>query len=82
MRLKRFGLLNRKMMLAAINELDAAADVDLRLDGTIVVFETAEEKEGFVADLEFAKQHGHEPEGYLLTEQNDVLSVGSFFHRC
>ncbi|RAK84391.1 FAD dependent oxidoreductase [Aspergillus costaricaensis CBS 115574] len=73
-KLRRFGLRNRNMMVDAITELGAVEETDLQLNGTIVVFETAEEKAGFVADLEWAREHGHEPEGYVIDDQEGVLS--------
>ncbi|KAL3457145.1 FAD dependent oxidoreductase-domain-containing protein [Aspergillus heterothallicus] len=72
-KLRQLGLRNGKMMLEALTELGAIEQTDTRLNGTIVVFETAEEREEFAADLEFARQQGHRPVGYLI-EAPEVLS--------
>lgn len=47
LRTRRLGIKNRDMMLECIEKQDAVEKVSLRVSGTIVVFETEEEKEKF-----------------------------------
>ncbi|GKZ21493.1 hypothetical protein AbraIFM66951_006676 [Aspergillus brasiliensis] len=73
-KLRVLGKKNRELMIDTITELGAVEETDLQLNGTIVVFETAEEKADFVADTEWAKEHGYEPEGYLIDDQESILA--------
>lgn len=71
-RLKKFAIRNRDMMLACIEDLRAAEEVDLCLNGTVVVFETEKEREEFMKDMEFAQSHEYEPENVYLTPEQTV----------
>lgn len=74
LRIRRLVLRNRDMMMDCVNELDAAAKVDLRLGGTIVVFATEEERQKFQGDLESARNQGYENECCILSPE-EVLKV-------
>ncbi|KAL5593008.1 hypothetical protein FOBRF1_012110 [Fusarium oxysporum] len=65
-KLKKAALRNRDLLLQAIEENNATEEVELRLNGTLTVFETQEERDTFIGDTEFCRQNGHEPEGYVL----------------
>lgn len=65
---------NRDMMLEAIDDLGIADEIDLCLTGGAAVFGSAEEREGFEKDLEFAKQLGMKCEGFISTPE-EVLQV-------
>ncbi|WYZ43388.1 hypothetical protein EsH8_VI_001087 [Colletotrichum jinshuiense] len=76
LRMRQMVLRNRDMLLDCIDELKAADDVDLRLNGTIVVFETAEERKEYELDIEFAAAYGHAHEGTILSAEEVIKKVG------
>jgi hypothetical protein len=67
-------LRNRDMVLAAVEKLDIADQVDLRMDGTITIFGSEAERESFKKDVAFAKDHGMKPEAVLLSPE-EVMQV-------
>jgi glycine/D-amino acid oxidase-like deaminating enzyme len=66
-RLKQYGAKNRDMMLDCIQSLGVADKVDLRLNGTVVVFETADERDAFLEDMAFAQSNDYHPENVHLS---------------
>ncbi|KAM0420366.1 hypothetical protein ACHAPT_011908 [Fusarium lateritium] len=68
-RLRQLPPRNRDMMLDAINELGLAEAVDLRVTGTAAVFGSAEEREEYKKDLEFARLAGMDCEGGIWTPE-------------
>ncbi|KAF5006900.1 hypothetical protein FDECE_6743 [Fusarium decemcellulare] len=66
LRLSRLGIRNRDLMLNAIGKLGIADEVDLKLTGTRVVFASQEERETYLAELEYAKTLGVSFEGHLV----------------
>lgn len=60
LQLRKFGKMNRDMMIETVEKLDAVEEVDLSLKGTLIVFEDEEERQRYIADLEFAKNIGME----------------------
>ncbi|KAF2009034.1 FAD dependent oxidoreductase [Aaosphaeria arxii CBS 175.79] len=75
-KLRKFGNINRDMMLDCIEKLGLSEDVDLRLNGNINVFETQEEKDNALEDIKFAKENGFEPEGYYLDPEATTKKFG------
>ncbi|KAF4450488.1 cytochrome P450 [Fusarium austroafricanum] len=69
-RLSHLGTRNRDLMLEAIDKLSAADDVDLRLTGTRVVFASEEERQTYLAELEYAKKLGISLEGHLVETED------------
>lgn len=67
-------LRNRDMTLGIVSELGVAEEIDLRLDGTLVVFKTAAQRRAFTEDLEFAVANGLVSEGELIGSA-EVLKV-------
>ncbi|KAL3487246.1 FAD dependent oxidoreductase [Aspergillus germanicus] len=74
-RIRQLTLTNRDMTLDIVAELGIAEDIDLRLDGTLVVFKTAEQREAFAEDLKFGIEHGLRHEGHLLSAEEVVKKV-------
>ncbi|KAF5228925.1 hypothetical protein FAUST_10724 [Fusarium austroamericanum] len=72
LRVRQMFLRNRDMTVDCIAQLGAESAVDLRMNGTIVVFETEAERDAFKEDFVFAQKLGHEPECQLLS-QDEVL---------
>ncbi|KAF2995970.1 hypothetical protein E8E14_004039 [Neopestalotiopsis sp. 37M] len=68
-RLKNAGRQNRTMLIDCVKKLGVAEKVDLHLHGTVVVFETEEEKGAYDRDVIFASEHGYNPEGYYLSPE-------------
>ncbi|KAF2012916.1 FAD dependent oxidoreductase [Aaosphaeria arxii CBS 175.79] len=66
MRLKKFAIRNRDMMIECIEKLDATEKVSLRLNGTVVVFETENERDAFQKDIDYATSKGYKSEGYII----------------
>lgn len=74
LRIRKLFLRNRDMMVEAIKDLDAAEKVDLRLNGTIVVFASEEERQKFNDDLQAARAAGYKEECCVLSPE-EVLKV-------
>ncbi|KAF4956241.1 hypothetical protein FSARC_11640 [Fusarium sarcochroum] len=74
-RLRSLPPLNRNMLLKVIDELGIAEAVDLRLQGTTTVFGSAEEREGYTKDLEFARQSGMECEGGIWSPEETLKKL-------
>ncbi|PVH75269.1 FAD dependent oxidoreductase [Cadophora sp. DSE1049] len=74
-RIRRMILRNRDMMLEVIEKLGVADEIDLRLDGGLAVFGSAEEREGFEKDMEFAQNHG-------MTLECSLLSPDQVLEKC
>ncbi|KAK8011599.1 FAD dependent oxidoreductase [Apiospora arundinis] len=72
LRIRGLLLKSRDMMLESVAELGAADKVDLRLDGTIVVFENEEERQKFQGDLAAAREQGYKEECYTLTPEETL----------
>ncbi|KAL4745063.1 hypothetical protein BDW72DRAFT_211796 [Aspergillus terricola var. indicus] len=66
LRIRRFNKINRELMLETIERLDAADKVDLSVKGTLIVFEDEEERQRYLDDDAFAREHGLEPEGFVV----------------
>lgn len=73
-RLSHLGTRNRDLMLAAIDQLGIAEEVDLKLDGTRVVFASEEERQVYLAELDYAKKAGITLEGRLV-EPDELCDV-------
>ncbi|KAL2855752.1 FAD dependent oxidoreductase [Aspergillus pseudodeflectus] len=69
LRIRRFNRMNRELMLETIEKLDAAEEVDLSVKGTLIVFEDEEERETYLKDEEFAREHGAELEGFVVDKE-------------
>lgn len=80
LRIRRLALRNRDMVLEAIRDMDGATAVDLRLNGSIGVFASAEERQEFESDLEWAKQQGYKPEGVVVGPE-EVVSVRTEYEK-
>lgn len=65
-RLSHLGTRNRDLMLEAIDRLDIADDVDLKLTGTRVVFASEKERNTYLDELKYAEEQGISLEGHLL----------------
>ncbi|KAL5592984.1 hypothetical protein FOBRF1_012086 [Fusarium oxysporum] len=65
-RLSRLGTRNRDLMLEAIDKLGAADEVDLELTGTRIVFASEEERQTYLAELDYAKKLGVSLEGHFV----------------
>jgi hypothetical protein len=76
LRIRRFNRMNRELMLETIEKLDAAEEVDLSVKGTLIVFEDEGERETYLKDEEFAREHGAELEGFVV-DKKWVLKVCS-----
>ncbi|KAL2817631.1 FAD dependent oxidoreductase [Aspergillus granulosus] len=66
LRIRRFNKVNRELMLKTIERLNATEDVDLSVKGTLIIFEDEEERQTYLRDDAFARQHGLEPEGFVV----------------
>ncbi|KAL5592992.1 hypothetical protein FOBRF1_012094 [Fusarium oxysporum] len=75
LRLSRLGTQNRDWILEAIAKLGIADQIDLKATGTRVVFASQEERETYLAGVEFAKQLGITFEGHM--DNTDELCKGS-----
>ncbi|KAH7127299.1 FAD dependent oxidoreductase [Dactylonectria macrodidyma] len=74
-RLRQLTRINREMMVAVIEELGCGESVDLNLTGSMVVFHSQEEREAFISDLEFSREHGLKTEGYLIDCEEVVKRI-------
>ncbi|KAF7555473.1 hypothetical protein G7Z17_g2159 [Cylindrodendrum hubeiense] len=74
-RIRQFTRTNREMMLAAIEKLGCAEAIDLSLSGTIVVFHSQEEREAFIEDLRFSREHGLKTEGYVIDGDEVAMRI-------
>jgi glycine/D-amino acid oxidase-like deaminating enzyme len=75
-RLAKLHTRNRDLMLAAMEKAGIANDVDLRLEGTRVVFASQQERDTYLAERQCAKELGIELESYLM-EAEDLCHVRS-----
>lgn len=78
-RLHQLTRINREMMVAAIEDMGCSKSVDLNLTGTMVVFHSQEEREAFISDLDFSREHGLKTEGYLV-DCEEVAKVSTVPH--
>ncbi|KAK8088438.1 FAD dependent oxidoreductase [Apiospora hydei] len=78
LRIRCLMLKSRDMLLECLDRLGAADRVDLRLDGTIVVFADDEERRKFRDDLAYAREQGYKAECCTLTPE-DVLKYGASY---
>ncbi|KAL4885746.1 FAD dependent oxidoreductase [Aspergillus karnatakaensis] len=69
LRIRRFNGMNRELMLKQIEDLDAVEEVELSLKGTLIVFETEEERQAYLQDEAYAKEHGHKLEGFVVDSE-------------
>lgn len=74
LRLSLLGIRNRDLMLEAIDNLGIADEIDLQLTGTRVVFATDEERQTYLAELDYAKELGVSFEGHLM-ESEELCKV-------
>ncbi|KAF5598366.1 hypothetical protein FPCIR_3189 [Fusarium pseudocircinatum] len=74
-RLRQLPPRNRDMLLKVIEELAIADEVDLRLNGTTAVFGSAEEREEYAKDLDFAHQAGMECEGEIWSSEETLKKL-------
>jgi glycine/D-amino acid oxidase-like deaminating enzyme len=74
LRMRNMVLKNRDMMIECISQLDAAEKVDLRLNGTMVVFASQEERQKFEDDLKYAREQGYKEECRILSPE-EILQV-------
>ncbi|TVY65230.1 hypothetical protein Focb16_v015439 [Fusarium oxysporum f. sp. cubense] len=69
-RLSRLGTHNRDLMLEAVEKIEAADQVDLNLTGTRVVFASDQERQTYLAELDYAQKLGISLEGrFIAAEQ-------------
>ncbi|KFA45676.1 hypothetical protein S40293_08036 [Stachybotrys chartarum IBT 40293] len=75
---------NRDMTISVIEQHNAQQKVDLNLGGSLLCFGSAGERDAFIADIAFCKEHGWEPEGKIITaeevQQNHGVSAKSAQH--
>ncbi|KAL4984983.1 FAD dependent oxidoreductase [Aspergillus falconensis] len=69
LRIRRLNRVNRELMLETIDKLEAADEVDLSVQGTLIVFEDEEERKTYIKDEEFAKEVGLELEGFVVDKE-------------
>lgn len=74
-RLREFPLRNKKRVLECIKSLGIAEYVDLRVDGTIVVFKSDEERVKYLKDDEWGRERNMEIEGVVLNPE-ETTKVG------
>jgi hypothetical protein len=77
-RWRQFLRTNREMMLAVIEELDAAEAVDLNLKGSMIVFASLEEREEFIKDQNYGRENGLKTESYVI-DAEEVVNVSFNF---
>lgn len=65
-RLRKMTLMNRDMMLEAMEKLGVAETVELNLSGSAAIFASQQERERFAADMEAARKHGYECECRIM----------------
>ncbi|EXM11582.1 FAD dependent oxidoreductase-domain-containing protein [Fusarium oxysporum II5] len=75
LRMRKMVLKNRDMMIECISQLDAAEKVDLRLNGTMVVFASQEERQKFEDDLNYAREQGYEEECRILSPEEILQKI-------
>ncbi|KAL3482628.1 FAD dependent oxidoreductase [Aspergillus germanicus] len=75
LRLRRFNRMDRELMLETIERLDAAEEVDLSVKGTLIVFEDEDERETYLIDEQFAKEHGLKLEGFVVDKEWNLKRV-------
>lgn len=71
-RIRKSGVENIRQLKNIINQLGIADEVDYRPESSVGVFATENERDSFAADEEFAREHGMDLIGKLISREEAI----------